>query len=257
MARRDVRPTPEPPWIRRPPMNREQVGVCAVAALAVLTLSVSASALAGQDGGSKGAMGGTSVFTEDATLEDDLNPQDQDLSGSPFLEMLYEVTPGLNEETNTTDPSAERGGKTSLLPLAVLFGGLMVAASILAVVGIWRLWRASRPDGATTEVTERRRNDPGADEPDEPDRVDPDALDNDVYRAWYRMAREVGGDRRSSDTPREVARLAVEDGMDSDAVETLTRQFEAVRYGDAGVTADRARSVDEAYSRLGIEGERP
>lgn len=238
-------------------MNREQVGVLAVAAITVLTLSVSASALAGLDAGSDDATGGTAVFTEDATLEDDLNPEEQDLSGSPFLEMLYELTPAVGDETNTTNVSTATGGRTSLLPFALLFGGLLVSGALLMVVGVWRLWSASRPAGSTAEPEGVHGTEDEGGAADDTDRIDPDAFGNEVYLAWYRMARAVGAGRRTSETPREVARLAIEEGMESDAVETLTREFELVRYGETDVTAKHEHRVREALSRLPIEGKRP
>lgn len=238
-------------------MNREQVGVFAIAALTVLTLSISASAIAGLEAESKDAMSGTTVFTEDATLEDDLNPEEQNLSGSPFLEMLYELTPAVGEETNTTNVSTGTGGQTSLLPFALLFGGLMVTVSILVVIGVWRLWSASRSGRSTAEIGDVGGNEHERGEPRETGRIDPSAFGNEVYQAWYRMAREVGAGSRGPDTPWEVAHLAIEEGMDRAAVETLTRQFEAVRYGESAVTAEREQRVREALSRLQIEGEAP
>lgn len=238
-------------------MNREQVGVLAIAGIALVTLSLSASAVAGLDG-SDDPMGGTSVFTDDVTLEDDLDPEEQNLSRSPFLEMLYELTPGTAEETNTSNVSAETSGGTSLLPVAVLFGGLFVLAGVLFVVWVWRLWSASRSGGSTIDLDrETEAEDISEDEPERSDGFEFDPLSNEVYRAWYQMARRVDVKRRASATPRELSHTAVNEGMDPDAVETVTRLFETVRYGDVTVTDEDERRAKEALTRLGLEEEIP
>lgn len=237
-------------------MNREQVGVLAVAGIALMTLSLSASAVAGLGDESDAAMGGASVFTDDATLEDDLDPESQNLSQSPFLQMLYELTPGTADDTNTSNVSAESGGGTSLLPIALLFAGLFVAAGLLFVVWVWRLWSASRTGESTADEEGDTVVDGGSeDEPDRTDGFDFDPLSNEVYRAWYQIARRVDTNRRRSATPRELARYAVEEGLDPNAVETVTELFETIRYGNAAVTDEDERQAREAIDRLSLEEE--
>jgi hypothetical protein len=236
-------------------MNRQQAGVLAIATLTVVTLSLSATALASLEGKSTDATAGTAIFTEDATLDDDLNPQEQNLSGSPFLEMLYELTPGVSEETNTTNVSSETGGGTSILPFAVLFGGLLATGSILFGVWLWRIRSASTAGHTISDDVVGARGGDEETETDVLDRLDLDAFDNEVYRAWYRMVRQLDVRGRRSVTPRELADFAVDQGMDQDAVETLTRQFEFVRYSDVAATAEHERRAREALSRLGSDEE--
>ena len=237
-------------------MNREQLGVLVVACTALVTLSLSASAVAELGGGSDAAMGGTSVFTEDATLKDDLNPESQNLSRSPFLEMLYELTPGTANETNTSNVSAGTGGGTSLLPVVMLFGGLFAVAGLLFLIWVWRLWSASRAGESTDEDGgETVLNGGAEDNPDRTDDFEFDTLGNEVYRAWYQIASRVDTNRRRSATSRELARYAVEEGLDPNAVETVTELFETARYGNATVTDEDERRAREAMARLGLEEE--
>lgn len=235
-------------------MNREQLGVLVVACTALVTLSLSASAVAGLGGGPDTAMGGSSVFTEDATLEDDLDPESQNLSSSPFLKMLYEITPGTADDTNTSNVSAETGGGTSLLPVAVLLGGLVFVATLLFVIWVWRLWSASHAGGSIdAEAGETIFNGGSKDEQDRIDDFEFDTLGNEVYRAWYQIARQLDTNRHRSATSRELARYAVEEGLDPNAVETVTELFEAARYGNATVTDEDERRAREAKDCLGLE----
>jgi|GEM_PF-2673719 len=73
---------------------------------------------------------------------------------------------------------------------------------------------------------------------------------NDVYRAWLSLARTVGATDRV-ETPSEVAALAVEHGLDGEAVATLTDLFREIRYGSTTVTADHERRARDAVERLG------
>jgi len=69
---------------------------------------------------------------------------------------------------------------------------------------------------------------------------------NPVYRSWLRMAFLAGVGDPEARTARQCAREAVRRGLDRAAVESLTDEFEAVRYGGAAVTdarAERARSL--------------
>ncbi|WP_440010606.1 DUF4129 domain-containing protein [Halomicrococcus sp. SG-WS-1] len=81
---------------------------------------------------------------------------------------------------------------------------------------------------------------------DRPTAPDPS---NEVERAWWAMVDAVGVEDARTKTPRECADAAVAAGADDDAVAALTRTFEAVRYGGAPVTDDRAnrarRSAEE------------
>jgi hypothetical protein len=66
------------------------------------------------------------------------------------------------------------------------------------------------------------------------------------------MVERAGVDDARTKTPQECADDAVAAGADEDAVATLTRTFEAVRYGGAAVTddlVDRARRHVEEVAR--------
>lgn len=74
---------------------------------------------------------------------------------------------------------------------------------------------------------------------------------NDVHRAWVAMVKRADVDDPRSKTPAECARAAIERGMDAEAVESLTRLFEDVRYGDAQPTKERAQEARNSLRTLG------
>lgn len=80
-----------------------------------------------------------------------------------------------------------------------------------------------------------------------------EAPDDEVHRAWLSMVRRLDLSQPESRTPVECARAAVEAGMDPEAVETLTRVFEEVRYGDRPVTEERRERAREGLRQLGGE----
>jgi hypothetical protein len=55
---------------------------------------------------------------------------------------------------------------------------------------------------------------------------------------------------RETRTPGELARRAVDAGMNPEAVRELTDLFRAVRYGDERATAERERRADRALEQL-------
>jgi hypothetical protein len=81
------------------------------------------------------------------------------------------------------------------------------------------------------------------------DRPEP-APDDGVARAWYRMVARLDTTDRESRTPAELARRAIDEGLDPDAVRELTELFRAVRYGSARPTTDRERRAARALERL-------
>jgi len=83
------------------------------------------------------------------------------------------------------------------------------------------------------------------------DRLDAaDDLENAVYRSWHEMTAHLDVERPDASTPAEFADAAVDAGMDRDDVAELTRLFEAVRYGDAPATAERAERATAALRRI-------
>jgi hypothetical protein len=88
-----------------------------------------------------------------------------------------------------------------------------------------------------------------ADDADPPAFGDADP-ESEVERAWLKLVRRVDADRPESRTPGEWAAAAVDAGLDADAVTTLTRTFESVRYGGDDATEERRRRVRRALDRL-------
>lgn len=74
---------------------------------------------------------------------------------------------------------------------------------------------------------------------------------NDVFATWDALVRNLDVDADAR-TTRECASAAAEAGMDADAVQTLRRTFEEVRYGDRPVTEQRSRRVREVRDRLDL-----
>lgn len=73
---------------------------------------------------------------------------------------------------------------------------------------------------------------------------------NDVHQAWLTMVERANPARPWTRTPAEVARTAVDAGLNSEAVVTLTTLFEDVRYGNAPLTAERRQQAREWLQRL-------
>jgi len=95
-----------------------------------------------------------------------------------------------------------------------------------------RLVAAVAGGGPTGTGTGTRRQDPA----------------NEVYQAWLAFVDLLDVDSTAS--PGEAAQAAKRAGLPPDAVETIRRTFEDVRYGDAPVTDRRAERVRAALDRL-------
>lgn len=71
-----------------------------------------------------------------------------------------------------------------------------------------------------------------------------DEHENEIYRAWAEMARQVRPSDPETKTPAEFADAAIEAGMEPADVRELTRLFEQVRYGtDEPSEADEQRAI--------------
>ncbi|WP_135362880.1 DUF4129 domain-containing protein [Halosimplex halophilum] len=147
----------------------------------------------------------------------------------------------VEEETPVPpDESGEDGGVSTLL-VAGLVGGLLVAL-VLAVVLTGDDTRApprdesGDGDGATGPPTPTV--DPAYDAPG----------DNAVVRAWRRLRDRTGADE--STTPGETAAAAVDRGYPAEAVDRVTRGFEAVRYGRRPPTDEQERRASRLADRL-------
>lgn len=229
-------------------MDRSALLAALVAATAAIALALGAAALgptlASDDG-------------ESGTAETPTEPSErQSGSGSPS------ASPAEGDDgygCSSCSALDVRSHVAALLPAGdprILFGALAVAVLGLAAVGLRSTEGtadAEIDDGIDEVVAER--NDPedrelgaGADVPPT----------NDVYRAWLALGEAVGdGGREEIDagaSPRERARRAIDAGFPAEPVRSLTRCFEAVRYGPAGATNEREREARAALDQLdGVE----
>lgn len=76
------------------------------------------------------------------------------------------------------------------------------------------------------------------------------SVENEVFRAWKRMTELLDVDDPDVRTPGEFRRAAVRAGMAPRDVDELTQLFEAVRYGDRQVTAERERRAIDALRNI-------
>ncbi|WP_231189745.1 DUF4129 domain-containing protein [Haladaptatus sp. DYF46] len=120
-----------------------------------------------------------------------------------------------------------------VVPIAILVGGVAVGVR----------FRNRLSDAVETETT------PDAG-PASPQMPNPDPS-NEIERAWWSMVERFGVDRPHTKTPGECAREAIDAGGDEEAVRTLTRTFEEVRYGGEPVTDDRLDRIRHGTDRLG------
>ncbi|WP_436929674.1 DUF4129 domain-containing protein [Halosimplex halobium] len=147
----------------------------------------------------------------------------------------------VGEDTPVPPDESDGDGGVSTLLVAGLVGGLVVAV-VLAVVLTGDDTRApprdesgdgEGPSGPPTPTV-----DPAYDAP----------ADNAVVRAWRRLRDRTGADE--STTPGETAAAAVDRGYPAEAVEGVTRGFEAVRYGRRPPTDEQERRASRLADRL-------
>lgn len=232
-------------------MNQRQMAVLALAALAMLSLSLAAATFGSSLGGPTQSVSSGVFNDQNVTLKDPPQPSSVNLSESRWLQVYYKYFESDNETKNRTNASGTQEGRTDILPV------LLTAIAILAmgILGgvIWFRWLRPLDDtsfeewGAADTTTE-----PNAEHhTDNLQTVfDPE---NDVQRAWYALAHHLDIPNTDSYTPRELAVTAVDRGLDREAVSDLTVLFERIRYGQARPTAEREQRARHALERLGIE----
>lgn len=235
-------------------MNGEQIGILFVALTATSTLGVSTVVFADiVQTPSERVGSGSAVFSENVQLEDDLNPASRDLSGVPFLQNLYDSENPDNESVNASNNVASERGDTSVVPVVIGIGLFFVVFLSAGVVWIWRLGNGSDSlEPIEYENTESSSSNSET-KPISLNQLDIDKLTNDVYRSWYRMAQYTDPPSNRSLTPRELADLAVDKGLDQNAVEELTQEFESVRYGPREATLRREQRAKHALSEMNLE----
>jgi hypothetical protein len=88
----------------------------------------------------------------------------------------------------------------------------------------------------------------------DPDPPDPPAS---VREAFDRLQEDLGVSGADGETPGEIARRAIDRGLPTDAVRSLTRAFRDVRYGGRPDEGERVTVARDAYERVrrALEGE--
>ena len=132
-----------------------------------------------------------------------------------------------------------------LVALTVLAGTAVVAVAVARRTTVGAVLRRRRESASTREPSNERQESLRSVEPS-----------NEVFRAWLAMVRRVADEPSRSRTPTEWSSLAVDAGLDPDAVTTLTDSFREVRYGDARATGERERRARRDRERLGTVSDR-
>ena len=134
-----------------------------------------------------------------------------------------------------------------LLALLALLVALLVAALLYRYRDRIRALLLALFGGALADEPERPRPEPRESWGD----VEPS---NPVYRAWLGLVSQLDVDRPETMTARECEALAVERGMDPDAVDTLGNTFREARYSGRSVTDDQVERARRSADRLGLGG---
>lgn len=165
----------------------------------------------------------------------------------PTGEAPTESTGGGGGETSETDATFQPW---------LLGAGVLGALALAAAAVVRYVWDGSGStftvEDATDDPAHADRDAGGPIDPPEPVADVPPS--NGVYRAWRRLADAVDETTDRTLTTGEVAAVAVERGLDGEAVRTLTRQFEEVRYGGRSATDERERRAEEALAGLALDG---
>jgi hypothetical protein len=225
-------------------MNRRQLRIVAVAALAVGSVSLAGAILPGAIGAQTQSVSSGVFVDGNTTLEDPPGPSELNLSETPWLQAYYQFfEPPDGSQNGTAAGGRDPGGGPDILPILAAVGSAVTVLTGLGAV-VWVRWLWTTPELGTTRETA------GGDEPTPATRpVPPGDLDpsNEVYRAWCELVRRLEVSGAATMTPRELARSAIDQGFDREAVESLTRAFEQVRYGTmaSGERESRARAALE------------
>lgn len=139
---------------------------------------------------------------------------------------------------------------------------LPAAIAVLAVVAVALLARAlwtSRAMVALTLAPSRpaagwwgdRSTETGTGtDPDRRREWPPERPDDRIGEMWVALVERAGVDAPETKTPAEIARAAVDDGLDERPVEQLTTAFVETRYGPAEPTDERRRQATTALDEL-------
>lgn len=139
---------------------------------------------------------------------------------------------------------------TSVVPMVIL-GGFFLVVGLVAVFH-WRFFM-NRDETVETERAGSRDPEPVGDPTmsvAQSPVAENEGPDNAVYRSWHRLARRAGVAHDRTRTPGEVADAAIEEGLQRDAVRTITNVFSEVRYGHQPVTDERERRAESALQSI-------
>lgn len=175
------------------------------------------------------------------------NPEQAENGNMDFENAMGQAQSKIDASMQNIDEMTSGGGgegvsqKTwSLLTYVLALVALLVAAYLLYVLDRRydlrsRIWPFEEEEGVPANV-----------------HFDVDTS-NDVYRAWSEMVSQLHVRDPHTKTPQEFAEAAVEDGMNPDAVGTITTLFEQVLYGETEVSDEQEARALEAMEKLDSE----
>lgn len=229
-------------------MNRSQMRIITVAAIAVVSVSLAGATFPSAIGAQTSSVSSGVFVDENTTLEDPPGPSGLNLSDTPWLQAYYQFfEPRTENETVASADGSDPDTGVDLLPILAAVGS---AVTVLTGVGavVWLRWLWSTPEGFGEQQPLDAETEPTTtDEPVPPGELDPS---NEVYRAWCELVGQLSVTRPEVMTPRELARSAIQQGFDREAVESLTRAFEEVRYGEPSPTGNHESRATAALDRL-------
>lgn len=152
------------------------------------------------------------------------------------------------------DPAQTTPTGTTIPPLVLAVVGLVLVGVVVFLLGSRLSSGNSTASDSVTDATERERQ--RAPSVSAPARTSIEDVppSNAVYRAWREMAKSVDRTALQTETPAEIARRAIDEGFDRQAVNALTETFEEVRYGEQSPTEDRVSRAESALHRLDRDG---
>jgi len=162
------------------------------------------------------------------------------------------VAETINSTTANASQDGGGGERTFTTPTSII-AILFVVAALGVVAAVFL-----RDDGEDEQIAtepeideEERQAVIGSAAGEAADRIENEAeLENEVYRAWAKMAEPLPVEQPQTSTPAEFASAAREAGIEREDVSELTTLFEEVRYGTAAPTEEREQRAVEALRRI-------
>jgi negative regulator of sigma E activity len=176
------------------------------------------------------------------------------------LALLVLFSEGSVPKSAPVVPFAGEGGgdtssATSLSPAPITTLAVVVGLAVVSVLTLWgvrsRFRRQSTAEEPAVEESDVDTTEIGQAAGQAADQLESDEASADaVLAAWREMATLVAGRDRRTVTPRQVTARAIAAGCDPDDVETLTRLFEDVRYGDVALSEAQRQRALRAFRRI-------